>query len=74
MEPIPGDVELNASTDDAAADGAAGPAPLPRFAVVDIETSGLSPRRHRVLQVAVVMFLPEKAGLPLDPARDGRRG
>jgi DNA polymerase-3 subunit epsilon len=27
---------------------------LPRFAVVDIETSGLSTRRHRVLQVAVV--------------------
>jgi DNA polymerase III subunit epsilon len=25
-----------------------------RFAVVDVETSGLSPRRHRVLQVAVV--------------------
>jgi DNA polymerase-3 subunit epsilon len=33
------------------------PAPgpgLPRFAVVDIETSGLSTRRHRILQVAVV--------------------
>jgi DNA polymerase-3 subunit epsilon len=28
--------------------------PLPRFAVVDIETSGLSTRRHRILQVAVV--------------------
>ncbi|HUG00126.1 MAG TPA: 3'-5' exonuclease [Ilumatobacter sp.] len=27
---------------------------LPRFAVVDVETSGLSTRRHRVLQVAVV--------------------
>lgn len=26
---------------------------LPRFAVVDIETSGLSTRRHRMLQVAV---------------------
>jgi DNA polymerase-3 subunit epsilon len=26
-----------------------------RFAVVDVETSGLSPRRHRVLQVAVVV-------------------
>lgn len=26
---------------------------LPRFAVVDIETSGLSTRRHRILQVAV---------------------
>lgn len=30
-----------------------GPA-LPRFAVVDVETSGLSTRRHRILQVAVV--------------------
>lgn len=29
-------------------------AALPRFAVVDIETSGLSTRRHRILQVAVV--------------------
>ncbi len=28
--------------------------PLPPFAVVDIETSGLSTRRHRILQVAVV--------------------
>jgi len=27
---------------------------LPRFAVVDIETSGLSTKRHRILQVAVV--------------------
>ena len=27
---------------------------LPRFAVVDIETSGLSTRRHHILQVAVV--------------------
>lgn len=27
---------------------------LPRFAVVDVETSGLSERRHRLLQVAVV--------------------
>ena len=27
---------------------------LPRFAVVDIETSGLSTSRHRILQVAVV--------------------
>lgn len=27
---------------------------MPRFAVVDVETSGLSTRRHRVLQVAVV--------------------
>ena len=28
--------------------------PLPRFAVVDLETSGLSTRRHRILQVGVV--------------------
>lgn len=28
---------------------------LPRFAVVDIETSGLSTRRHRILQIAVVI-------------------
>ena len=26
-----------------------------RFAVLDVETSGLSPRRHRILQVAVVV-------------------
>jgi DNA polymerase-3 subunit epsilon len=32
----------------------AGQLVLPRFAVVDIETSGLSLRRHRILQVAVV--------------------
>ena len=32
----------------------AAPRSLPRFAVVDIETSGLSLRRHRILQVAVV--------------------
>jgi DNA polymerase-3 subunit epsilon len=30
------------------------PTGLPRFAVVDIETSGLSTRRHRILQLAVV--------------------
>lgn len=30
------------------------PAALPRFAVVDIETSGLSTRWHRILQIAVV--------------------
>ena len=28
---------------------------LPRFAVIDIETSGLSTRRHRILQIAVVI-------------------
>ena len=27
---------------------------LPRFAVVDVETSGLSSRRHRILQIGVV--------------------
>lgn len=30
------------------------PAVLPRFAVIDIETSGLSTRWHRILQVAIV--------------------
>jgi DNA polymerase-3 subunit epsilon len=30
-------------------------AALPRFAVIDIETSGLSTRRHRILQIAVVV-------------------
>ena len=41
---------------DAATPAPAAPdrAPLPRFAVVDIETSGLSLRRHRILQIAVV--------------------
>ena len=33
---------------------------LPRFAVVDIETSGLSLRRHRILQVAVVTVEHER--------------
>ena len=45
MEPDHADVDMSA------------PAPihgLPRFAVVDIETSGLSRRRHRILQVAIV--------------------
>ncbi|MFV0308030.1 MAG: PolC-type DNA polymerase III [Desertimonas sp.] len=32
---------------------------LARFAVVDIETSGLSTRRHRILQVAVVTALAD---------------
>lgn len=32
---------------------------MPRFAVVDIETSGLSTRRHRILQVAVVTALAD---------------
>lgn len=30
------------------------PVPLPTFAVVDLETSGLSIRRHRVLQIGLV--------------------
>jgi DNA polymerase III subunit epsilon len=29
--------------------------PLPRFAVVDLETSGFSMRRHRILQIGLVM-------------------
>lgn len=36
---------------------------LPNFAVVDVETSGLNPRRHRVLQLAVVMVDAEGAVL-----------
>lgn len=31
------------------------PSDLPRFAVVDIETSGLSTRRHQIIQIAVVV-------------------
>lgn len=42
-----------ADTSEQAASRSAAPH-LPRFAVVDIETSGLSTRRHRILQVAVV--------------------
>lgn len=34
------------------------PQDFPRFAVVDVETSGLSTRRHRLLQVAVVELAP----------------
>jgi DNA polymerase-3 subunit epsilon len=30
--------------------------PLPRFAVVDVETSGLSDRRHRILQLGAVVI------------------
>lgn len=37
-----------------ASDAVAGQGVFPRFAVVDIETSGLSTRRHRILQLAVV--------------------
>jgi DNA polymerase-3 subunit epsilon len=32
---------------------------LPRFAVVDVETSGLSSRRHHLLQVGVVLVEPD---------------
>jgi DNA polymerase III subunit epsilon len=32
---------------------------LPRFAVVDVETSGLSTRRHRILQIGVVTIEPD---------------
>jgi DNA polymerase-3 subunit epsilon len=45
VAPMPGGREAPA--------GVAG-ASLDRFAVVDVETSGLSRRRHRVLQIAVV--------------------
>lgn len=31
-----------------------GPVPLPTFVVVDVETSGLSARRHRILQIGAV--------------------
>lgn len=37
---------------------------LPRFAVVDLETSGLSTRRHRILQLAMVTV--EADGSPVD--------
>lgn len=39
---------------DLATPGAGPVSGLPRFAIVDIETSGLSTSRHRILQVAVV--------------------
>jgi DNA polymerase-3 subunit epsilon len=32
---------------------------MPRFAVVDVETSGLSTRRHRILQIGVVTVDPD---------------
>jgi DNA polymerase III subunit epsilon len=32
---------------------------LPRFAVVDLETSGLSSRRHRILQIGLVTVEPD---------------
>ena len=38
----------------APSDAPAAPTTLPVFSVVDIETSGLSTKRHRILQVAVV--------------------
>jgi DNA polymerase-3 subunit epsilon len=34
---------------------------LPRFAVVDLETSGLSSRRHRILQIGLVAVEPDGA-------------
>lgn len=33
--------------------------PLPHFAVVDVETSGLSERRHRILQIGAVVVEPD---------------
>ncbi len=41
-----------------------GSVPLPRFAVVDLETSGFSVRRHRILQIGVVVV--EADGTVLD--------
>ena len=38
--------------------------PLPRFAVVDVETSGLSQRRHRILQIGAVLV--EADGAEID--------
>src|SRR5262245_27079731 len=32
---------------------------MPRFAVVDLETSGLSSRRHRILQIGLVTIEPD---------------
>ena len=32
---------------------------LPRFAVVDVETSGLSSTRHRILQIGLVTVEPD---------------
>jgi DNA polymerase III subunit epsilon len=32
---------------------------MPRFAVVDLETSGLSSRRHRILQIGLVTVEPD---------------
>lgn len=34
---------------------------LPRFAVVDVETSGLSSTRHRILQIGIVTVEPDGA-------------
>lgn len=36
-----------------------GDVPLPHFAVVDVETSGLSERRHRILQIGAVVVEPD---------------
>ena len=32
---------------------------LPRFAVVDLETSGLSSNRHRILEIGLVTVEPD---------------
>ena len=42
------------SAAESAVPGLAGPLATARFAVIDVETSGLSSSRHRVLQIAVV--------------------
>jgi DNA polymerase-3 subunit epsilon len=47
-------VEAAESSEPRSSTAHAGSAELPRFAVVDIETSGLSTRWHRILQIAVV--------------------
>jgi DNA polymerase-3 subunit epsilon len=47
-------MEIEADRSEAAQGSEATQLVLPRFSVVDIETSGLSLRRHRILQVAVV--------------------
>ena len=40
------------------------PVPMPRFAVVDLETSGFTPNRHRILQLGMVTV--EADGTVLD--------
>lgn len=43
-----------AAVDHRSHEPAGAPGPLPVFSVLDIETSGLSTRRHRILQIAIV--------------------